>query len=309
VTQPVIEPGDAVVRVGVSTMWENVDAPRSCDAPAVDDVPDCAAWVAGLTDDERRGLQGRTLTQLLLGDPVIIEEITDGWARVVALGQTRSGRDPRGYPGWVPAAHLVNLQPGEAPSSADVGQRYVVDALVSTLLDRPGSGSAALDVVLGTLLTAVGPARDRYLPVAVAGQVGVLWAKQDDLAVPGAEAGAEQIVAVARRFAGVRYVWGGTSPYGIDCSGLVYVAHRRFGVTVPRDADDQADAAERVDREDQRPGRLVFFADDRRHIDHVGIVDGPGQLLHASGRAARVQSEPLAGDLAARVESVRRTVA
>lgn len=301
--------GDAVVTVGVSTMWVSPDAPRSCDAPAVADVPDPTAWVAGMTDDDRRGLRGRTLTQLLLGDPVLVEEVSGGWARVVALGQARPVLDPRGYPGWVPAAHLAPGRPGQSPAEGEAGERYVVDALVTSLLAEPGSGRPALDVVIGTALTAAGPPRAGYLPVALAGRPRPLWARRADLATPARAVSGEQILAAARRFAGVPYVWGGTSPYGIDCSGLVYLAHRRCGVLVPRDADDQADAAEPVDPHEHTAGRLVFFQDDGHRIDHVGILDAAGQLLHASGSAGRVQSELLAGELASRVESVRRTVA
>lgn len=306
-TQAPPEASHAVVAVSVSTMWTSPHAPRACDASAVADVPDPGAWVAGMTDADRRDLHGRTLTQLLLGDPVIVEEVADGWARVVALDQARPVLDPRGYPGWVPAAHLAPPRPEQSQGEGDAGDRYLVDAMVSTLVHEPGE-TAGLDVVLGTALTAAGAARDGYVAVTVAGRPRPLWARRGDLAVPGSAASSQQVLQAARRFTGVPYVWGGTSPYGIDCSGLVYLAHRRFDVRVPRDADDQADAAERIDHNDQTPGRLVFFQDHRQRIYHVGIIDGPGQLLHASGRAGRVQSEPLAGELAGSLESVRRTV-
>ena len=297
---------DAVVAVGVSTMWTSPDAPRPCDDAAVADVPDPAAWVTAMTEDERRGLGGRTLSQLLLGDPVLVDEVCNGWARVVAVGQARSGPDVRGYPGWMPAAHLAHPLAEHSRTDSHVGGSYVVDAMVTTLRDEP-CGDPALDIVVGTELAAVGRAQDGYLPVGIAGQPGPLWARLADLAVPGA-ATAEQILKLARRFAGVPYVWGGTSPYGLDCSGLVYLLHRRFGVLLPRDADDQEARCESCDQHDQRPGHLAFFHDSGGRIHHVGIIDAPGRLLHASGSAGRVQSDPLDGELAATMHSVGRAV-
>lgn len=304
---PLPEAQNAVVAVGVSTLWASPQAPRPCDEAAVADIPDPAAWVAAMTDDERRDLNGRTLSQLLLGDPVLVEEISNGWARVVAVDQARSGLDPRGYPGWVPAAHLAHSPAEHSRADSDGGGRYVVDALVSTLRDEP-RGNPALAVVVGTELAAVGRAQDGFVPVGVAGQPRPLWARLADLAVPGAAPAADQVLELARRFAGVPYVWGGTSPYGLDCSGLVYLIHRRFGVVVPRDTDDQETACESVGQHHQRPGHLAFFRDNGGRIHHVGIIEAPGQLLHASGSAGRVQSEPLDGELAATLHSVGRPV-
>ncbi|HEX5090622.1 MAG TPA: NlpC/P60 family protein [Nocardioides sp.] len=86
-------------------------------------------------------------------------------------------------------------------------------------------------------------------------------------------------LAVARGFVGTPYVWGGLGRDGIDCSGLVHVSFRAFGVRVPRDAADQAAAAVPVD--DPRPGDLWFFGRPGEPVSHVGFVTEVG-LLHAT---------------------------
>jgi gamma-D-glutamyl-L-lysine dipeptidyl-peptidase len=304
----------ASVVVGVSTAWTAPDAPRPCDAPAVAGVPRHRDWVGGMSREERRGLGGRTVTQVLFGDTVLIEEVAGGWARVVAVDQPAPGLDPRGYPGWVPSAHIAADDRGEQPE----GRRYVVDALLSTLRETPaGTSPVMVDIVLGTRLTALAPPpgpgpQEHWVPVAVPGRAEPLWADAADLApAPTRPPAAEDVLRVALRFAGAPYLWGGLSPYGIDCSGLVHLAHRRLGAVVPRDAADQADASRPVEPAEAAPGDLCFFrdpGDPEAPIDHVGLVHRPGRLLHASGAAGQVRREPIEGTLARRLSAVHRTL-
>jgi cell wall-associated NlpC family hydrolase len=94
---------------------------------------------------------------------------------------------------------------------------------------------------------------------------------------------------IARGYLGAPYLWGGMTEAGIDCSGLVHMAHRRMGRLIPRDARDQATAALRVD--EPAPGDLVAYGDP---VDHVAFWLGDGAILHATGRedARCVVAEP-----------------
>ncbi|HET7799257.1 MAG TPA: C40 family peptidase [Humibacillus xanthopallidus] len=124
------------VSVAVTTLWIGPDSPRPVDAPITRDRPDAVAWLAALdendADDEsgdgRLGLHGRVESQLLAGEPVVVvgSDESGRWAEVVATWQ-RSPKDERGYPGWVPAAHLSpaagqvpTAQPGRAPDLSDL---------------------------------------------------------------------------------------------------------------------------------------------------------------------------------------------
>lgn len=93
----------------------------------------------------------------------------------------------------------------------------------------------------------------------------------------------DEVVAVAMSLRGARYRYGGATPEGFDCSGLVFYAHRALGLTVPRTSRDQADAAESVKPRKLRRGDLVFFKIDSSRVNHVGIYIGKHRFVHAPG--------------------------
>lgn len=94
----------------------------------------------------------------------------------------------------------------------------------------------------------------------------------------------QQIANYTRKFIGIKYVWGGTSPKGFDCSGLVKYVYDNFGIYLERVAADQAKQGKRITRNNLMPGDLVFFDTDGGHnyINHVGIYLGNGDFIQAS---------------------------
>ena len=89
-------------------------------------------------------------------------------------------------------------------------------------------------------------------------------------------------VAVARGLLGTRYVWGGMTAAGIDCSGLVHMAFRATGRLVPRDADQQEEAGEPVAEAELRSGDLVTYGEES--ADHIAFWLGDGRILHSTRR-------------------------
>ena len=103
-------------------------------------------------------------------------------------------------------------------------------------------------------------------------------------------AGLSPAVDVAQQFLGVPYVWGGESPSGFDCSGLVQYVYGRLGVSLPRVAADQARVGQPVaSLADARPGDLLAFHDP---VDHIGIYAGNGLMVVApkTGDVVKVQA-------------------
>ena len=94
---------------------------------------------------------------------------------------------------------------------------------------------------------------------------------------------AQKIISTTKQYLGVPYVWGGTSPSGFDCSGLVYYVFRQHGINLNRTAATQYQHGTYVTKSNLRPGDLVFFQNTYKEgISHVGIYVGDGQFLHAS---------------------------
>jgi cell wall-associated NlpC family hydrolase len=106
---------------------------------------------------------------------------------------------------------------------------------------------------------------------------------------PPQRAPRSEIVSVARKYLGARYVWGATGPNTFDCSGFTSYVYRQVGVSIPRVSRDQINAGERVSRKDLAPGDLVFFGSP---IHHVGMYIGGGMMIHAPNSGSYVKIAP-----------------
>jgi hypothetical protein len=209
------------------------------------------------------------VTEALMGERVTIYEFNDeGWA----WGQLADD----GYVGWLPANAL--LAPRAAPT-------HRVTALRTLAFPAP---SIKLPPVvmppLGAKLT-VTREQDRFavspLGFVPAGHLAPLDHREADF------------VAVAERFIGAPYLWGGKTNYGLDCSGLVQVALNACGIACPRDSDMiERQMGHAIDVGQTRRGDLVFWK------GHMAIVRDAAAIVHANAFHMAVAIEPIAEAIA-----------
>ncbi len=127
-------------------------------------------------------------------------------------------------------------------------------------------------------------------PVTMASLLGESPQKEDGTPVTGAD-----IVKETETYLGIRYVHGGESPTGFDCSGLTYYVFNKLGFCLPRSVEAQSRSGYAVGNDLLKPGDLVFFATlGGKHPSHVGIYVGEGTFLHSPNSRSSVSY----GDLA-----------
>ena len=100
----------------------------------------------------------------------------------------------------------------------------------------------------------------------------------------------------AKYFKGGRYVWGGTTPKGFDCSGYVQYLYRKYNINLPRTAYAQSKVGKTVDINHLKKGNLLFFLTDKSRgipVTHVGIYIGNGQFIHAASTKKGIIISPI----------------
>lgn len=97
--------------------------------------------------------------------------------------------------------------------------------------------------------------------------------------------GRDLLIETAFLYLNAPYLWGGRTPFGIDCSGYSQIVYRMCGIDLPRDASQQAEVGDRLSFiEEATPGDLAFFDNSEGRITHVGILLGDNKIIHASGK-------------------------
>lgn len=222
------------------------------------------------TPDAAAGLD----SELLHGEDFAVYDIADGWA----WGQAALD----GYVGYVPAGALA---PADGPAPDHHVRTQWASVYARPMLKSPPAGALPFRARV-----AVAERRDGFA------RIGGTWVHARQIAP--LDASEPDWVAVALRFLGAPYVWGGRSPAGIDCSGLVQVARQAAGHACPRDSDMQAtELGHALAAGDPlRRGDLVFWR------GHVAVMIDETRIVHANGHFMETVVEPLAL-AAARIEA------
>ncbi len=226
-------------------------------------------------------------TQATLGTPLRVLDRNGGWTLVQV---------PDGYLAWVDAGGIerVTRDELEAHRAAD---RIIYLEASGTAWSEPVVGSTPVsDLVAGDILVLederAGFFRVRF-PDGREAYVATAEADRYDLWLAGLEPTEAGLVATATALLGRPYLWGGTSPKAMDCSGFTKTVYFLNGMVLPRDASQQVHAGLPVDDagdfSNLRPGDLLFFGrpgiEDRpERVVHVGMWIGDGRFIHSSGR-------------------------
>lgn len=168
------------------------------------------------------------------------------------------------------------------------GDSVNVRTLPSTEADILGT------VTQNSILTVNGLTEGWYDVTCESGARGYIRSDFVDLVSSAVSANGSSVVALAQQYLGVRYVYGGASPKGFDCSGFTMYVMKQFGYSLPHTATGQwkSGLGTKVSYAEMMPGDLVFFCDPSRSLgkacSHAGIYVGNGQFIHASSSKSGV---------------------
>jgi hypothetical protein len=224
-------------------------------------------------------------TQAILGTPLKVLKREKGWFLV---------QTPEEYLGWTD--DRIAMMDNAAFEHWVQQPKVVVRSVYGfTYQSADKAGQVVSDVVIGSMLAVKRDAGAFYEVLYPDGRAGFL-AKEDAQPLQQwleqAKDSPERIIATAKRFFGIPYLWGGTSSKGFDCSGFTKIVYFLNGDLLPRDADQQSNIGEPVDTSTSfqhvQAGDLLFFGsratgDRRERVTHVGISLGGSRYIHCSG--------------------------
>lgn len=230
-------------------------------------------------------------TQSLLGTPVRILKKERGNYFI---------RTPDNYLSWTESAGVTLMNRAEFEAWQRSDRVVYVDLYGQAFSEASETSLPVSDLVAGNILqllaktgafykVAFPDKRIAFIPVNKA-QSFAQWEARPDPS-------AEQILKTARTFLGVPYLWGGTSPKGLDCSGFTKTSYFLNGIVLPRDASQQALVGDKVDiyendtvsvaksLKNLKAGDLLFFAGDKHtlKVTHTAIYIGNGEFIQAAG--------------------------
>tara|TARA_S200000501_G_scaffold355335_1_gene376924 strand:+ start:3434 stop:4177 length:744 start_codon:yes stop_codon:yes gene_type:complete len=203
---------------------------------------------------KEKSQKSEMISQLLYGETFQILESSNDWSNIKMTFDD--------YKGWVKINQYVEIDSAKFKRIDE--SSYCYD-LVEFIED---SNKKLKTIVMGSNVSNAGLLNDKF-----------------DGNLSNNKKKKEEAVEIAISLINTPYLWGGRSPFGIDCSGFSQLAYKMIGVNLPRDAKDQAKIGSTLSFIDEsQPGDLAFFHDKDDKIVHVGIILKDNYIIHASGK-------------------------
>ena len=292
------------INVTVATLWTNPQKPRQVDQPALTNPVQIEQWLDSMTLDQFEDLtdSSRLQAQGLYGTRVKILSHQNGWYEVAVSGEP-SPKNSFGYPGWVPECQIATFDP--VFDNRQLTLPFIIANKPLVTLYRDSSlNEPLLNITYGTRLPVLSSGASLQVAVPRSGVPSAflpttsasVYKSVSDIPYPTGE----DLVNTAQLFYGRPYLWGGSSTYGFDCSGLTLTLYDSHGITIPRDADAQADFVGHgtpVNNSDHlQVGDLLFYASnvsDPSTIYHVAMFAGNGKMIEAFDSGIPVRITPV----------------
>lgn len=207
------------------------------------------------------------VTQILFGEHFELREQIMGWTNVKL--------EYDGYEGWVDSKMITPIH--ERSVQKILNNPIAVSTDVINIV--PVNEEQNLMMVAGSTLPVYRP----YLKRFSVGKEN--YNSTGEVSYGTIENPRELAIRQALKYFNAPYLWGGRTPFGIDCSGLSQIIYKMIGIRIPRDASEQVKIGRALSFVDEaEPGDLAFFDDEEGNIVHVGIIWKRNKIIHASGK-------------------------
>ena len=205
------------------------------------------------------------VSQLLFGEVYSVAEETTGWCKIKTTFDN--------YSGWIDAKMFTPVSESYYKSLEE--NSYPVVQTIVMRLSAPDK--SVLTITAGSSLGKTGKSGSV--------EIDSMHYQCLDPIPETTLSGPHKIIQTSEIFIHSPYLWGGRSPFGLDCSGFTQIVYKMIGIRLPRDARQQASLGQNIPTTTKpEAGDLVFFAKEENQIFHVGLAMPDNKIIHCSGK-------------------------